>query len=107
MLLLATLLVLALLRLYLKRKFARNHPHQRKRRRFRFTGAAIGNALQALHVLVNPGVRHVITETLEEPSPDDSEEDPADPAIHFERQLRRIRRGQPIDRLTIRMKKKE
>jgi hypothetical protein len=104
---LAILLVLAALRLLLRRNLPQNHPLNRKRRRFRFTGAAIGNALQTIHVFVDPGVRYLISERLEDASEDDSEEDPADPAIHFERQLRRIRRGEPIDRLTIRMKEKE
>jgi hypothetical protein len=50
---------------------------------------------------------NVISERLEEPSEDDGKDDPADPAIHLERQLRRIRRGEQIERLTIRMKKEE
>jgi len=88
----------------LRRKFPQNHPCKRKSHGFRFAGAAIGNALQTIHVFVDPGVRYVIAETLEEPSEDDGEDDSADPAIHLERQLRRIRRGEQIERLTIRMK---
>jgi hypothetical protein len=57
------------------------------------------------HVFVDPGVRYVIAERLEEPSGDDCKDDPANPAIHLERQLRRIRRGEQIERLTIRIKK--
>ncbi len=103
--LLAILLALATLRLYLRRKLQQNYPRKPKRRRLRFTGAAIGNALQTVHVFVDPGVRYVIAEKLEERSEDDGKDDPADPAIHLERQLRRIRRGEQIERLTIRMKK--
>jgi hypothetical protein len=106
-LLLAILLVLLALRLRLRHKLQQNYPCKPKRRRFRFTGAAIGNALQTVHVFVDPGVRYVISEKLEEPSEDDGKADPADPAIHLERQLRRIRRGEQIERLTIRMKKEE
>jgi hypothetical protein len=106
-LLLAILLVLLALRLRLRHKLQQNYPCKPKRRRFRFTGAAIGNALQTVHVFVDPGVRYVISERLEEPSEDDGKDDPADPAIHLERQLRRIRRGEQIERLTIRMKKEE
>jgi hypothetical protein len=105
MFLLALLFILAVLRLSLRRKFP--HNHKRTSLRFRFTGAVIGNALQAIHAFVDPGVRYVIAEKLEEPSQDDGGEDPADPAIHFERQLRRIRHGEEIDRLTIRIKKHE
>jgi hypothetical protein len=93
----AVLLVLAALR------FSR----RRSRRRFRFAGPAVGNALQTVHIFVDPGVRFVISQTLEETSEDYNEEDSADTAIHFERQLRRIRRGDKVDRLTIRMRQKE
>jgi hypothetical protein len=102
--LLAILVVLLALRLRPRRKLPQNYPCKPKRRRFRFTGAAIGNALQAVHLFVDPGVRYVIAEKLEEPSEDDGKDDPADPAIHLERQLRRIRLGEQIERLTIRMK---
>ena len=105
--LLAMLLVLLALRLRVRRKLPQNYPCKPKRRGFRFTGAAIGNALQTVHIFVDPGVRYVIAEKLEEPSEEDGNDDPADPAIHLERQLRRIRRGQQIERLTIRMKKEE
>jgi hypothetical protein len=102
----AVLLMLAGLRLRLRRRSRQNQPHQRKAR-FRIAGAAIGNALQAVHVFVDPGVRYVISERLEEAAEDDGHDDPADPARHLEGQLRRIRRGEEIDRLTIRMKEKE
>ena len=102
--LLAILLVLVVLRLRLRRRLLQNYPCKPKSRRFRFTGAAIGNALQTIHVFVDPGVRYVIAERLEEPS-EDGKDEPADPAIHLERQLRRIRRGEQIDRLTIRIQK--
>lgn len=105
--LLALLIVLAVPRLLLRRKLHQNSASRHKRRRFRFTGAAIGNALQTVHVFVDPGVRYVIAEKLEEATEDDGEDDSADPAIHLERQLRRIRRGEQIERLTIRMKRKE
>jgi hypothetical protein len=49
-------------------------------------------------------VRYVIAEKLEEHAEEHGEDDPADPVKHFERQLSRIRRGEQLDRLTIRMK---
>jgi hypothetical protein len=76
-----------------------------KQRRFRYTGAAVGNALQILHVYVDPRVRHVIVQRLEEQAEDDGD-DCADPGKQLERQLRRIRRGEQVDRLTIRMREK-
>lgn len=105
--LLAILIMVAVLRLLLRRKLHQSSASKRKRGRFRFTGAAIGNALQTVHVFVDPGIRYVIAEQLEEPTEDDGEDDSADPAMHLERQLRRIRRGEQIERLTIRMKSQE
>jgi hypothetical protein len=96
------LLVLATLGFRARRKVSSNS----KRRRFRFTGVAVGNALQILHVYVDPRVRYVIAQRLEEQAEDDGGDDCADPGKHLERQLRRIRRGEQIDRLTIRMNQK-
>ena len=99
---LAMLLVLAILGFRAKRKVS----FHSNRRRFRFTGVAVGNALQILHVYVDPRVRYVIVQRLEEQAEDDGEDDLADPGKHLERQLRRIRRGEQVDRLTIRMREK-
>jgi hypothetical protein len=95
------LLVLATLGFRARRKASSTS----KRRRFRFTGVAVGNALQILHVYVDPRVRHVIVQRLDEQAEDDGDDGP-DPGKHLERQLRRIRRGEQIERLTIRMREK-
>jgi hypothetical protein len=95
-------LVLAILGFRARRKVSSTS----KRRRFRFTGVAVGNALQILHVYVDPRVRHVIVQRLDEQAEDDGEDDCPDPGKHVERQLRRIRRGEQIERLTIRMREK-
>ena len=97
---LAMLLVLAILGFRAKRKVSSHS----KRRRFRFTGVAVGNALQVLHLYVDPRVRYVIVQRLQEEAEDEGEDDCADPGKHLERQLRRIRRGEEVDRLTIRMR---
>jgi hypothetical protein len=99
----AIVLVLATLGLRARRKVSSHS----KSRRFRFTGVAVGNALQTLHVYVDPRVRYVIAHRLEEQAEDDGEDDGADTEKHFARQLRRIRRGEEVDRLTIRMREKE
>jgi hypothetical protein len=98
---LVILLVIATLGFRARRKVSSNP----KRRRFRFTGVAVGNALQVLHLYVDPRVRYVIAQRLEEQAEDDGD-DCGDPGKHLERQLRRIRRGEQIDRLTIRMREK-
>jgi hypothetical protein len=76
-------------------------------RRFRFTGAAVGNALQELHTFVDPGVRHQIAQTFEETAEDEGEDDLTDPVKHFENQIRRIQRGEQVERLTILMVDKD
>ena len=97
-------ILLAFTTLHLRRR----HKAPRKRRIgfFRY-GPALGNALHKLHIFVDPGVRYVIAEKLDEHAEGDGENDPADPAKYFERQLRRIRRGEQLDRLTIRISGKE
>jgi hypothetical protein len=99
---LAILLVVATLGFRARRKVSSH-----SKRLLRLTGVAVGNALQILHVYVDPRVRYVIVQRLEEQAEDDGEDDCADPGKHLERQLRRIRRGEQVDRLTIRMKEKE
>jgi hypothetical protein len=102
----AVCLVILLVLATLGFRASRKEQPKSKRRRFRFTGVAIGNALQVLHVYVDPRVRYVIVQRLEEQAEDDGEDDCVDPGKHLERQLRRIRRGEEVDRLTIRMKEK-
>jgi hypothetical protein len=72
-------------------------------RGFHFTGVAAGNALQTLHTFVDPNVRHQIAQTFDENAEDHSDVDPSDPVKHFENQVRRIQRGEQIERLTILM----
>jgi hypothetical protein len=49
-------------------------------------------------------VRYVIVQRLEEEAEDEGGDDRAEPGKHLERQLRRIRRGEEVDRLTTRMR---
>lgn len=64
------------------------------------TYTSAGNALQTLQVFAQPRVQHVITEKFEDQADDDDEGEPADTERHLHRQLRRIRRGEKIERLT-------
>jgi hypothetical protein len=64
------------------------------------SGAALGNALQALQAIAQPRVQHVIVEMLEEPTDEDDEAGPKDPTAHLMRQARRIRNGEKVKRLT-------
>jgi hypothetical protein len=66
------------------------------------TYTAAGNALQVLQTMAEPRTEYVIEEKLQEEAEDDDEGDGADPAKYLDRQLRRIRRGAMVGRLTVR-----
>lgn len=61
----------------------------------------LGNALHQLQRIAQPQVRYVLEEKLDEHEDEDDEAGPDDPAAHLKRQLRRIRNGEEVERLTI------
>jgi hypothetical protein len=65
------------------------------------TAASVGNALQALQIFVEPNVQQIIEKKLDEETEDDDEAGPDDPTAHLNRQLKKIRRGEPVDDLRI------
>jgi hypothetical protein len=64
-------------------------------------GAAAGNALQALHAILQPQAQYAFQEKLEEPSDEDDQADPKDPTAHLMRQAKVIQSGKEIERLTV------
>jgi hypothetical protein len=85
--------------------FRRNRRQSKKRRgkkRFGFfpSGASMGNALQTLHAFVQPRVGNVITENQKEEAEEDEDGGSNDPVKHLLRQLKPIRNGEVVDRLT-------
>jgi hypothetical protein len=68
---------------------------------------ALGLAfMQLIRVFYQPGLAHVLEAKLDEDADEDDSGDPESPEErlrHFHRQLRRIRRGEVIDRLVLRM----
>jgi hypothetical protein len=64
------------------------------------TYTSAGNALHNLQAIAQPRVDYVIAEKLDDQADDDDEGEPNDPEKHLHRQLRRIRRGEKIERLT-------
>jgi hypothetical protein len=64
---------------------------------------ALGTALQFMPMFYRPSVAYVIEIRRVETSDEDDEGDPETPAKHLHRQLRRIRRGEPIDTLVFRL----
>ncbi len=65
------------------------------------TAASMGNALQALQVFIEPNVQQIVEEKLDEDTDEDDEAGPDDPTVHLNRQLRKIRRDEPVDDLRI------
>jgi hypothetical protein len=66
------------------------------------TLTSAGNALQTLQVqiMAQPQAQYVLEEKQDDEAEDDDEGEPSDPEKHLHRQLRRIRRGEKIERLT-------
>jgi hypothetical protein len=65
------------------------------------TYTAAGNALQALQAIAQQRVEYVLEEKFDDEAEDEDEGEPHDPAKHLKRQLKRIRRGEPVERLTV------
>jgi hypothetical protein len=70
------------------------------RRGFRPSTAMLGNAFHQLQTIVQPQMQHVIEEKLNEDLEDEEAGDPDDPVRHLHRQAAKIRRGEPIERIT-------
>jgi hypothetical protein len=64
----------------------------------------IGLALQNLEMLMRPNIEHVIEQKCEEETDEDESGDPDHPKAQLHRQLRRIRRGEHVDRIILRLK---
>ena len=71
-------------------------------------GASVGNALHQLQTIAQPDVQYVVEEKLDQ-SEVDGEDDagPDDPVRHLHRQAAKIRRGEPVSRLTARLRGRE
>jgi hypothetical protein len=99
------LFIAAILFDYHRRRFSwkRANRNGRKPTRFRPSSSSLGNAFQILQVFYRPTTAYVIEAKLEEDADEDDEGDPETPARLLHRQLRRIRRGEPIDTLVLRL----
>jgi hypothetical protein len=64
----------------------------------------LGIALQHLQAFTHPSVQYVLEQKYDEDAEDDDQGDPDHPKAQLHRQLKRIRRGEPVDRLILRLK---
>jgi hypothetical protein len=85
------------------RRFLWRRGRRRGKRNLGFfpTHAAAGNALQSLQMIAQSRVEYVLDEKFEDEADDDDEGGPPDPTNHLKRQLRRIRNGEKLERLTV------
>lgn len=64
---------------------------------------AAGFALLQLFQFWSPGSAHLLVQKADENADEDGDGDPDSPEAHLHRQLRKIRRGEPVDRLVVRL----
>jgi hypothetical protein len=95
--------IIFLQRLQYRRKNAANKDH----RGFYPTAAALSLALISLQTLAQPDLRHSAEQRQTEADDEEDKGDPDDPAAQLERQLKRIRNGQPIDTLKVPLRKRD
>jgi hypothetical protein len=93
---------------YALRRVSLRRRQRRGKRRLGFypSAFALGMALQFMQVFTRPSVAHVLEQKQKQEADEDDDGDPETAAgrlKHFHRQLRRIRRGEAIDRLVLRM----
>ena len=97
-------IVAILVHYYLRRAlFRRNQRLGRKNRGFCPSSFALGTALQLLPKFYRPSMDFAIKARAVEVIEEDNEGDPEKPARHLHRQLRRIRRGDPLDGLVVKL----
>ena len=65
------------------------------------TYTSAGNALHALQAIAEPRVEYVLAEKFDDEADNDDEGEPDSPEKHLHRQLRRIRRGEKVERLIV------
>jgi hypothetical protein len=81
--------------------FRRNQRLGRKNRGFCPSSFALGTALQLIPMFYRPSMDFAIKARAVEVIEEDDEGGPEKPAKHLHRQLRQIRRGDPVDTLVV------
>jgi hypothetical protein len=67
------------------------------------SSAALGMMLLFMQVFVRPSLQHVLEERQEEDADEDDQGDPESKEKHLDRQLKRIRRGEQVGDLVLRL----
>ncbi len=74
--------------------------------RFCPSTSSLGNALHSLQIFTRPTIAYVLEEKYDEDMEDDGDGGPDDPARQLNRQLKRIRRGERVDTLTVQIRQR-
>jgi hypothetical protein len=99
------LAIVAILAYYQIQRSAWKRKKQKGRRTLGFcpSSAALGAVFLVITTFYRPRMEYAIQARLQEEVEEDDEGDPETPLKHFSRQLRRIRRGEPVERLVFRL----
>ncbi|MGA9128480.1 MAG: hypothetical protein WB425_10100 [Terracidiphilus sp.] len=97
--------VVAILVYYQLRRavWRRNRRHGKKNLGFCPSSAAMGMALLFLQVFHRPSVAHVVEARQDKDADEDDDGDPESLNKQLHRQLKKIRRGETVDRLVLRL----
>ena len=94
-------LIWAAVRMMRQRRESRRHP--RDLIISTRAGLAMGAMMLGMQAIVQPQVRHAIVEQQKEDAPDDDSGEPPPGGRLFHQQLRRIRSGEEVDALILRV----
>src|ERR1700761_1105107 len=89
---------------YLRRaRWRRRRRASRKYAGFYPSASSLGNAFHSLQTFTRPTIAYVLQEKYDEDIEDDGDGGPDNPSRQMNRQLKRIRRGESVDTLTVRL----
>jgi hypothetical protein len=88
---------------FLRARWRLNQRLGRKNSGFSPSSSALGIAFLFLQVFYRPSVANVVEIKQDEDADEDDEGDPENLKKQLSRQLKRIRRGEPVDRLVLRL----
>jgi len=90
---------------YILRRAVWRHGRRRRWKRLGYypSSLALGLALQFVQMYYRPSVEYVLDAKQDEDAKEDDNGDPESLNRQLHRQLRRIRRGEPVDRLVLRI----